>query len=649
MDDPHPNPDPIQSTLVLTALALIFTGLILLQTTPIDGTVVMPVTAWVPIAGALVFILALFYRPLNAVKKLTPFLASKRTQAWVSFAFFLSILTTTASYLFRQYALNNFIPVVSLWFITAACYLMAFVPAKIEVKWKHVWETYRLELGLLALIFLLAAIIRFTGLGQAPRVIDGDEGRIGMYVLSTASGRLANPFALWENIGAFYLQAINLIVSLFGQTAFSLRLLPAIAGTIAVISIYLLARQIAGQRVALLSAFILAITHTHIHFSRTAAVSYIQGTWLIPLEMYFFLSGLEKRSAWRTSLAGILLAIHMAVYLSAQIMVGVYAVYTVVAFFLLKEQFRPAWRQVLTFWGGFLFMFIPEGFYMFRNPAEFLSRMNAEGTFNSGWLTNEIILTGKSTAQILFERVIHAFLSLIYYPAIDFYGSPVPMLGLFSAGLFLIGLAYALVQTRSLKFLLLNGYFWGATVAIAVFAIPPSADTYRMLVALPPAVIMVALALEQVLEKVGITWQQKPYRYAFLVAIVLGSLLVNNLWVYYFDFLGKCRYGGDPQTRFASFLGSYVREIDSEADIYLLSNDTFRYGSHDSVNFLTGNRPIINIDQPVTTLTPVSGETIIAPGDRIEELRAWAREHPGGHLHFQYDCEKPILLAYQIP
>jgi hypothetical protein len=66
--------------------------------------------------------------------------------------------------------------------------------------------------------------------------------------------------------------------------------------------------------------------------------------------------------------------------------------------------------------------------------------------------------TGQSAFQVLGGRVIHAFMSLIYYPTIDFYGSPVPMLTLFSAAMFLLGLGISLWRTRAPGYLLLNGF-----------------------------------------------------------------------------------------------------------------------------------------------------------------------------------------------
>lgn len=341
--------DVIRIALAATAVALSILGQILLHTTPIDNTVVLPTVAWVGIAAILVFALVYLLRPNSVSLKLFSNLANKGQWLWLFFGVFLSAMATIASVLFEIYVLNNYIPVVSIWLMGAFCYLMTFAPEGISRfdEWKNWLYNHRKELLALGIVVLLAAYMRFDALGEYPRVIDGDEGRIGSFAQTTKSDRLANPFALWENIGALYLQAINVSINLFGATPFALRLLPAIAGTLAIVSIYLLARQIGGREVALLAAILLAISHTHIHFSRTSAVSYIQGTWLIPLEMYFFLSGLEKRSSWRAGLGGILLAIHMQIYLSAQIMTGVFLVYSLIGLIFFKDSLRTDRKSVV--------------------------------------------------------------------------------------------------------------------------------------------------------------------------------------------------------------------------------------------------------------------------------------------------------------
>jgi hypothetical protein len=639
----------VRQVIAFLALAMILFGQFILFALPVHEGVAFPPFLWLTIIGLLLFLLSLVIRPAGFLQKWFERLPSGAS-AWILAALVFSALAAFSSVLFRTQGHFNFIPITTVWLAAGLCYLAAFrTRFPTAAEWKGWLNGHRTELLILAAIVLLAIGLRFYELGSLPRVIDGDEGRMGQAAQSTSDTRLANPFALFENFGGLYLQISNFSIYLFGATPFALRLLPAISGVLAIPATYLLARHIAGRRVALLTAFLLTISHTHIHFSRIASVGYIHDTWLVPLELYLLLSGIEKRSSWRAALAGVLLAIHFSVYLTAQIILGLVVIYLVIAFLFLRAWIRPALSQIAAFFGGFLTMLVPEVVYIIRQPSEFLNRLGENGTFQSGWLTDMMASTGRSAMQILGERILHAFLALIYYPAFDFYGSPIPMLTLVSTMLFLAGMGIVLLRTRSPRFLLLNGYFWGGTVAIGLFAIPPSADSYRMLMVLPAALLMAALGLEQIINLFGMGWSASRAAYTFSTGAVLVSLLVFNVWTYYGDFAGQCRFGNDLAGRFASYLGNYVRGISSESSVYLLSDEFFFYGSHASANFLSHGRSITNFPESLETLNPVSGETIIAVPSRIEELETWARLHPGGDLRYQYDCKNTILLAYQVP
>jgi hypothetical protein len=288
--------------------------------------------------------------------------------------------------------------------------------------------------------------------------------------------------------------------------------------------------------------------------------------------------------------------------------------------------------------------------YSWRHPAEFLARLNADGTWQSGWLSRTIAETGQSVPQILAGRVAHVFLSLIYYPAIDFYGVPIPPLSLVAASLFLLGLGLALWRTRDHRYLLLNAYLWAVIVAVGLFSIPPSADSYRVLMALPPALVMAGLGLDTLLTIAAPpTTRTGRWAWAGLAAFVLAGLLAMNVWTYTVDFSGRCRYGGDPQTRFASYLGQYLGQLERDTDVTLLSDDVFRYGTHSSVDFLSNNFPVTNVAGPAATLSLKAHSVIIAPSTRANELKLWAGQHPGGTLHYEYDCSTLMMLIYRIP
>lgn len=616
---------------------------------PVNDAAVFPPYSWLGLVGLVLFLASRLMRPGRFWGKISTRFMFPEKVFWILAAVCLGVSTTVAVAFFSKFTSVNYIPVLTIWLMSAGCYVYALVGDYQFGDWIARVKNHRNEILMVLAVTLLATAFRFYQLGSIPRVLDGDEGLIGLTAQTTVYGELANPFALWENFGALYLQAINFAFKVFGLSAFSLRLLPAIGGVLAIPSVYLFARQIGGKKIAFVAMFLLAASHTHIHFSRIASVAYIHGTWLVPLELYFLLSGLEKRASWRTALGGILLAIHFSIYLTAQVIVGVIVVYMLVAFLFLRPWFKPVFRQALAFWGGFLIMIMPEAYFILQHPNLFLDRLNQDGTFQSGWLATTMQNTGQSAITILFERVVHAFMALVYYPALDFYGSSTPMLSMISATLFLLGLVVALWRTRAPGYLLLNGYFWGGTLSVGIFAVPPTADSYRMLIAIVPAFMMAAIGLGYLLEIVGLSWKKTRVAYLVSTGAVLISLLFFNVWTYYGDFAGQCRYTSSLVDRFASYLGSKVKTIDNELQVYLLSDSIYFYGSHASTDFLSRRRPITNFPDPIEALSPVSGETIIASPDRIPELEAWAHDHPGGELQYSYDCQTLILMSYRVP
>lgn len=570
---------------------------------------------------------------------------------WIFVAVLLAIVTASAVVAFMTFRRINYIPVVTIWILSGVCYVYAFIYSNSMFDFKKtlaLLKTHRYEILSVLFVMMLAAAIRFYELGNIPRVLDGDEGSVGNFARSTINGALANPFALWENFGALYLQLINLSMRFFGYNSFGLRLIPALGGILAVPAVYLLARWLGGQRVAFISAFMIAVSHSHIHFSRISSVAYIQDTWLIPFELYFLISGLEKRQSWRMALGGVILAIHYSFYLTSQIMTTLVFVYMLILFIFHQAWLKERISQVFAFWGGFLVMIPPALAYAYQNPNEFVGRLASAGTFQTGWLETTMQSTGQNAFQLLLGRVVHAFLSLFYYPALDFYGSPSPMLSMVSSVLFFAGMGIVLYRIRKPANLLLLGYFWGTTVAIGIFALPPSADSYRMLMALPAAVIMAALGFDQILEMIGLGWNHFKVAYTATATVILVSLMAFNLWTYYAEFAGQCRFATNMPGRFGTYLGLQLQEIQNEQRVYLLSNNIYFYGSHPATYFLS-SRPVINSNDPIDTLDVVSGETIIASPDRLDELEEWARTHPGGQLHYKFDCDTIILLSYQVP
>lgn len=647
MSEPQ-TPEPGDQTARVLAAGLAVTLLVVSQMILLalpDGTVAGLLIA---LAGGVIFIaFALREPPARVTRALARVRLSFR-----SVCLLISILLTAIaafwSVLYEVRDRLDYTPIVLIWMCGVATLIVGFAAGHTFALRAWLKEN-RWELLIVVLITLGAAALRFIQLGQLPRVIDGDEGLIGQYVVVAKGNPLANPWSWFANIGGLYRHSIGLAIKLLGQTPFALRLLPALGGTLAIPALYLLARHLFGKRVAIFAASLLAVSHAHIHFSRTTAVTYTQSTLFASLEIYFFMSGLRKRDPLRLAIGGVLLAVHFNTYLGAQILIAFLIVYTLIAALVDRPLLRGAWRTYSVFWLSFVIASLPQLAFTLRHPEELAMRLSQSGTFQGTWLTDQAALTGASPVQILFERVAHVFLSLNHYPALDFYGAFIPMLDVFTATLFVLGLCYALWHTRDYRYLLLNGWFWSLTIAIGLFSIPPSSDSYRMLMAFPVVMLLAAIGLDLIVNALTALARNRPVAQIGLAALVLLTITLYNSRAYYIDFLQQCRFGNDTATRFASYLGKYLSTLNRETTVYLLSNEGLRYGTHLSVDFLSKTLPVKNVDGPVTDIQPGIDTTIIAISPRAEELREWTRSNPGGKLHQEFDCGNLMLLAYELP
>lgn len=83
----------------------------------------------------------------------------------------------------------------------------------------------------------------------------------------------------------------------FGDSDFWVRLLPALVGVIAIYYMYLLALRLAGRKIALTAAFLLAISPFHLWYSQEARPYSFLVLFSIA-GMYYFLTSIETNSRW---------------------------------------------------------------------------------------------------------------------------------------------------------------------------------------------------------------------------------------------------------------------------------------------------------------------------------------------------------------
>lgn len=183
----------------------------------------------------------------------------------------------------------------------------------------------------LLLILLVAVCTRFYHLGSNPPALDWDEVSLGYNaysLLKTGQDEYGNSWPL--SIRSFndykpplYAYLTIPSVAVLGLTETAVRLPSAIAGVVAVVAIYFIARELSrksafSQTFSLISALVLAISPWHLQFSRAAFEANVALTcYLIALATYFYWRNQKnKQMIWlvvsATSAVAALYAYHSA-------------------------------------------------------------------------------------------------------------------------------------------------------------------------------------------------------------------------------------------------------------------------------------------------------------------------------------------------
>src|SRR3972149_1887864 len=191
-------------------------------------------------------------------------------------------------------------------------FLISFMDLrKVTINNLHIFIIKNLyELIAVGLITVIALWMRLHQLGVLPFGVNQEEGFAGMGALDVIEGRLSNPFGFgpvtawgWTYYSAFYFYGQALFIKLFDVNVFSIRLSSAIAGTLSVIFAYLLARQIWGRSVGVISGILVAVAGIHIHFSRFA-FPFIHTCLFGTMTLFFIVRAIKNKAPAEFALAG---------------------------------------------------------------------------------------------------------------------------------------------------------------------------------------------------------------------------------------------------------------------------------------------------------------------------------------------------------
>ena len=535
-----------------------------------------------------------------------------------------------------------------IWACSWILYLVVFVklpPMNVRL-W---WQKYHVDIITIAILTILGGFFRFYKIGLLPNIIDGDEGRFGLIILDILKGKLNNMFITTYGNSSMYFFFLAGMMKIFGVGTPILRIGSAIGGTLTIPFLYMLTKQIANRRTALISTTVLVAANFHLHFSRIMSVTGVQDAFFATVSLYFFYSGLKNKSRTRLIISGLTLGLALYVYMGARLILMLIPIYLLILFLLNRTVVRENQNHLIHFLITFTLVALPMIYWAVSNPGAFNIRANQVGVFQSGWLATESRRLNEPQWLMFLQLIQQAFLTTIFYPSYGFHYSTWPMLDALCSIFFIAGLTYSLLHTHDMRYLLLNGWFWSGILVGGAMVILPSFNAYRMLIIFPVLCIFCGIGLDRILSLNGNTNRFLIRIQSTLIAIFLIIVSVINLQNYFFNYIAFCRYE-HPDTRLASLIGSYTGKLDKNVIPYLLTYPTLQVGTHLSMNFLDPGHSYQQFLDPLTAapdnLDQSKNYVFYIILDRENELEWIEQALPGGSIDTINECNQVKVKVY---
>src|SRR3989344_6245170 len=246
----------------------------------------------------------------------------------------------------------------------------------------------------LILIIAIAVFFRFWQFSLVPPGLYQDEAMNGADALASLNSGEYKIFYTNNNGREGMIVWLDaLAVKMFGTEPWVLRLFPAIAGVLAVLGLYFLARELFGVEIALASSFFMATSFWAVNFSRIGFRAGLTLPFLI-WSFYFLLRGFKLSilridsfgdkvgiTRFYFTIAGILFGLGFYTYISFR-----FAPVLIAAFFipyLIKYGNKKLWTGVSLFAAVMFIIALPIGLYFLNNPQDFFGRSGQVSIFSA--------------------------------------------------------------------------------------------------------------------------------------------------------------------------------------------------------------------------------------------------------------------------
>lgn len=602
-----------------------------------------------------------------------------------------ALLTASASaYLIAWYG-DPSLPVLTLWLLSIALFLLC---AYLHDRKTHFWHRLRAAtqfdrydwLAMLAML-AVAFFLRVYQLDAPLPAMHGDEGEMGTYARlalfgpGESRGELPLPYfrtAFLDHPTLFhFLQAGAL--ALFGNTIVSLKLLSAIFGALCVPLIYALARVGWGRAAALTAAWLLAVSHLHIQYSRIA-LNNIETVWFTILFVLLVvlidaLGAIQRADAApaREPLAEatnveaqptppptdrltLFVLVGLTVGLSQYFYYGsrLLALLAIPLLLLLWRARRATLRDLVVSGLTAMAVYLPLLQFYTRNIPAFMNRTQGVSVFNSEgvrhalgpdaiWPRDWQPLLVKQLQQNVAFFVNSGDRSSFYMPEMLAFDT-------ITVALFWLGLGVLVMQWR--RFSAQSVLLWlalGLLLGGVATNDPPNAP--RLIVTVPAVFVIAGAAAQQLYALLGALWPQRQRWVAGAAALAIFAGAFQMNYATYFERYAKMQpFAG--RVALAQMMADHAathRSVLLGAPNLSVNHGTLRFIGDGATR-----ADLLAVEEFPAQRAAASqagqGVLLIATPDHLGDLDAIRQQYPGGEFGEYYDLPGRLsFVYYQLP
>ncbi|MDP3764044.1 MAG: glycosyltransferase family 39 protein [bacterium] len=426
--------------------------------------------------------------------------------------------------------------------------------------------TFLTLLGILA----VSVFFRFYQIKETPSGLYPDEAVNGVNALEALAYKDWKIFYP-ENYGreGLFINLQSISVNHFGAYPWALRIVSGIFGVLTVLGLFLLTRVLWGDRIALLSSYMMAISFWAVNFSRIGFRA-IMLPFVLVWAFYFFWSGILKQNRYLIIVSGLIYGLGFHTYISWRL--SPLLILLVFLMLLVKKDYNKKFILKSVLWfsiAGFIVM-SPLALYYFNNIPDFFGRAGDVSIFKTA-----------SPAKAFAESAVKTLGMFNIYGDANWrhnLSTRPELFWPFGLG-FIIGLASVLRRfTSDRNFFLISWFF---VMLLPNFLAPEGAPhALRALGAMPAVFIMSAIGLNNFYNwaqnkldhnSKNIKRIKKEFTYLCLLSLILCG--VWEFRTYFVVWANKMQVITSFETRL-THIANYLNGLDSKTQKYVVVNET---------------------------------------------------------------------------